>query len=43
MSTTNCKLIPPGSYIWEFALTAPNGDTRTYLAGDVTIFAEVDA
>lgn len=42
MSTAACSVIPAGSYIWEFAITAPNGDTRTYLAGDVTVFAEID-
>lgn len=43
MSTANCALIAPGSYIWEFSIAAPNGDVRTYLAGDVTVYAEVDA
>lgn len=36
------KTIPAGDYIWNFQLTAPNGDVRTYLAGDITVFAEVD-
>jgi hypothetical protein len=43
MSSANCKAMTPGSYIWEFQLTQPNGDVRTYLAGDVTVYAEVDA
>lgn len=43
LSSTACKAISPGSYVWEFQLAAPNGDVRTYLAGDVTIYAEVDA
>jgi hypothetical protein len=42
MSSPDCKAIAPGSYIWEFKLQAPNGDIRTYLAGDVTVYAEVD-
>lgn len=36
------KTIPAGDYIWNLQLTAPNGDVRTYLAGDVTVYAEVD-
>lgn len=36
------KTIPAGSYVWNLQLTAPNGDVRTYLAGDVTVYAEVD-
>lgn len=42
MSSANCKLIPAGDYVWNFQLTYPNGDTRTYLAGDVKVYAEVD-
>lgn len=34
--------LQPGDYVWNFQLTDPNGDTRTYLAGDVTVYAEVD-
>jgi len=37
------KTIPAGSYIWNLQLTAPNGDVRTYLAGDVVVVAEVDS
>lgn len=36
------KTIPAGDYIWNLQLTAPNGDVRTYLAGDITVYAEVD-
>lgn len=36
------KTIPAGEYIWNLQLTAPNGDVRTYLAGDVVVYAEVD-
>lgn len=31
----------PGSYIWDFQVTFSGGDTRTYLAGDVTVYNEV--
>lgn len=34
------KLLP-GSYIWDFQITFTNGQTRTYLTGDVTVFNEV--
>ena len=36
------KTIPAGEYIWNLQLTQTNGDVRTYLAGDVTVYAEVD-
>lgn len=37
------KTIPSGDYIWNFQLTdSVSGDVRTYLAGDVTVYAEVD-
>jgi hypothetical protein len=39
-STITSTLIP-GSYIWDFQVTFANGDTRTYLAGDVTVYNEV--
>ncbi len=31
----------PGSYIWDFQVTFSANDTRTYLAGDVTVYNEV--
>lgn len=34
--------IPAGDYIWNLQVTAPNGDVRTYLAGDVTVYEDVD-
>lgn len=38
------KTIPAGDYVWNFQLTTvATGDVRTYLAGDVTVYAEVDA
>jgi len=36
------KTIPAGDYIWNLQLTAVNGDVRTFLAGDVKVYAEVD-
>jgi len=34
--------IAPGSYVWDFQLTEPNGtNTRTYIAGDVQVYDEV--
>lgn len=37
------KTIPAGDYIWNFQLeTVATGDVRTFLAGDVTVYAEVD-
>lgn len=42
MSSPDSKNIPGGDYVWNFQITAPNGDVRTYLAGDVTVHAEVD-
>lgn len=42
MDSATSKTIPAGSYIWNFQITAPDGDVRTYLAGDVTVYAEVD-
>lgn len=37
------SLLLPGSYIYDFQVTYENGDTRTYLAGDVTVINEVTA
>lgn len=34
-------LDPSESYIWDFQLTEPGGDVRTYLAGDATVIPEV--
>lgn len=42
LSSAISKTIPAGDYIWNLQLTAPNSDVRTYLAGDVTVYAEVD-
>lgn len=42
MSSAVCKTIPPGNYVWNFQITSSNGDVRTYLAGDVLVYAEVD-
>jgi hypothetical protein len=51
LSSGVCAGINPGNYIWSFELHAgPNselygvnsGDVRTYLAGDVTVYAKVE-
>jgi uncharacterized cupin superfamily protein len=39
-SSATSELLP-GSYIWDFQITAGDGNTRTYLAGDVTVYNEV--
>lgn len=30
-----------GSYVWDFQVTNPSGNVRTYIAGDVTVYGEV--
>jgi hypothetical protein len=35
------ETITAGSYIWDFQITNPDGNVRTYLAGDVTVYDEV--
>lgn len=42
LPSTISKTITAGDYVWNLQLTAPNGDVRTYLAGDITVYAEVD-
>lgn len=39
-SSVSSTLVP-GSYIWDFQVTNATGQTRTYLAGDVTVYNEV--
>jgi hypothetical protein len=39
-SAVSATLIP-GPYIWDFQLTDPSGNVRTYIAGDVTVYDEV--
>lgn len=41
LSTTTTTNLLPGSYIWDFQITDGTGETRTYLAGDVTVYDEV--
>lgn len=38
---TTAGLTAGGTYIWDFQLTEPGGDVRTYLAGDVNVIPEV--
>lgn len=42
LPSTISSTIPAGDYIWNLQVTAPNGDVRTYLAGDVTVYEDVD-
>lgn len=41
LSSQVCSTLLPGSYIWDFQITFANGQTRTFLAGDVTVYDEV--
>lgn len=43
MSSPTSATIPAGSFIWNFQLTMPNSDVRTYLAGDCIVYDEVDS
>lgn len=44
LPTSVSATIPAGSYVWDFKLVdTASGDQRTYLAGDVTVYDEVDA
>ena len=42
MPSATSKTIPAGDYVWNFQLVDTNSDVRTYLAGDVKVYAEVD-
>lgn len=42
MSSAVCASIPAGDYVWNFQVTNGAGDVRTYLAGDVKVYAQVD-
>lgn len=41
LPSTVSSTIPAGSYIWDVQVTDPNGNTRTYIAGDVSVHDEV--
>lgn len=41
LSSTITSTLLPGSYIWDFQVTDVDGESRTYLAGDVTVYNEV--
>lgn len=41
MSSSKTSELLPGSYIWDFQITFADLETRTYLAGDVTVYNEV--
>lgn len=42
MPSVDSELIPAGDYVWNFQITNASGDVRTYLAGDVKVYAQVD-
>lgn len=42
MDSQTSATIPAGDYLWNFQVTMANNDVRTYLAGDCTVYAEVD-
>lgn len=41
LSSQVCSTLLPGSYIWDFQITFADNQTRTFLAGDVTVYDEV--
>ena len=42
LTSATSATIPGGEYIWNFQITFFNGAVRTFLAGDVTVFEDVD-
>lgn len=42
MSSVVSDTIPAGDFVWNFQITDINGDVRTFLAGDVVVYAQVD-
>lgn len=41
LPSTLTSTLLPGSYIYDFQITFVDGNTRTYLTGDVTVYPEV--
>jgi hypothetical protein len=41
LASTISSALVPGDYIWDFQIVKPNGDARTYIAGDVKVLNEV--
>lgn len=41
LSSAASTALTVGTYIWDFQITDAGGNTRTYLAGDVTVYNEV--
>jgi hypothetical protein len=41
LSSAVSSTLAPGDYIWDFQITNPEGNTRTYLTGDVVVYNEV--
>lgn len=43
LPSTVTDTMPAGNYVWNFQITNSTGDVRTFLAGDVTVYAQVDS
>lgn len=41
LSHTQMATVPPGDYVWDMQLTFPDNTVSTYMAGSVTVTAEV--
>lgn len=41
LSSATSETIPAGSYVWDFEVTDPSGNVRTYITGDVQMLNEV--
>lgn len=41
LPSASSSTLDPGDYIWDFELINPQGDSRTYMTGDVTVYPEV--
>jgi hypothetical protein len=41
LPSTVSSTLTAGDYIWDFQVTNPDGDARTYIAGDVVVHNEV--
>lgn len=41
LPSTTSSTIPAGNYIWDVEVTQPDGNSKTYLTGDVKVYDEV--
>jgi len=41
LASATAASLTPGDYIWDFQITSSTSQTRTYLAGDVSVYNEV--